>query len=95
MLQPEKRAAGGCVITEKRARRLQWLVDNAPSKRSVFERAYAGRSMRAGITAFCLDCQGVDVAGIRDCTADACPLWSYRPYQVKRQPKVNNASADE
>jgi hypothetical protein len=94
MPEHEKRAAGSYVITEKRARRIQWLSDNAPKKKTLFERAYVGRSMKAGIKAFCLDCQGVDVAAVRDCTADACPLWAYRPYRVKRQQKSNDANID-
>ena len=60
----------------------KWL----PSVLGVFRRAYAGKSMKAALQAFCIECQGFDDAraGIRDCTAYACPLWEYRPYQGRR-----------
>lgn len=49
--------------------------------RSVFVRAYGGGSRTAGIKAFCLDCVGFQRSDITNCTALACPLWPYRPYQ--------------
>lgn len=31
-----------------------------------------------GIRAFCLNCQGNDNAGVRECAAVNCPLWAFR-----------------
>jgi hypothetical protein len=38
-------------------------------------------SPRAAVRAFCQECCGYDRAMIADCTAWACPLFEYRPYQ--------------
>jgi hypothetical protein len=70
-------------LTARQTGRLAWVQSNAPSKLKCFIRAYGGRSPAAGIKAQCLDCTGCDVVAIRECTADGCPLWRYRPYQKK------------
>jgi len=44
-------------------------------------RAVSGRSPKAAIKAFCLECVGWQRADVADCTALACPLWSYRPFR--------------
>jgi hypothetical protein len=31
----------------------------------------------------CLECQGEDVAAVRECGDSCCPLWMYRPFQSK------------
>lgn len=74
-------------LTAEQVRRLAWVQNNAPSKARAFIRAYDGKSPAAGIKAQCLDCVGCDVSAIRECTADACPLWRYRPYQQKEDPR--------
>jgi hypothetical protein len=48
---------------------------------AVVKRAYAGRSRSAAMKAFCLECVGYIKADVRGCTAKACPLYPYRPYQ--------------
>lgn len=40
-------------------------------------------SPRAAIKAFCTECVGYDRLAVAGCTAYACPLWRYRPYQAK------------
>ena len=70
-------------LTAKQTRRIAWVQENAPSKVTPFKRAYSGTSPSAGIKAQCLDCAGCDMQIIRECTADGCPLWVYRPYQEK------------
>ncbi len=48
-------------------------------------RAYAGKAGKAdAIKATCLHCVGFDIQAVRNCTGYSCPMWSYRPYQVKR-----------
>ena len=55
------------------------------SKTGLFRRVYTGKaSPRARLKAQCLDCTGFDLAAIRECTADTCPLWGARPYQARR-----------
>jgi hypothetical protein len=51
--------------------------------RSTYRRAVGGKSRLAGIKAFCMECCVHDRAAIRDCTALACPLYPYRPFQER------------
>jgi hypothetical protein len=69
-------------MTAQQVRRLDWVRRNAPSKESVFIRAYGGKSPAAAIKAQCLDCVGCDVPAIRECASTGCPLWKYRPYRT-------------
>ena len=58
------------------------LAEMPNSARRGYLRAVAGNaSPRAAIKAFCLECCGWDRDGVRLCTAPACPLYSYRPFQ--------------
>jgi hypothetical protein len=41
---------------------------------------------RTAIKAFCAECVGWERAAVRECTAPACPLWMYRPYQTGTEP---------
>jgi len=38
-------------------------------------------SPRRAVKAFCLECNGFDPDAIAGCTAYACPLWNFRPFQ--------------
>jgi len=49
--------------------------------RAGYLKALAGRSPKAAIKAFCLECVGWQRAEVAACTALACPLWSYRPFR--------------
>lgn len=71
-------------IAAKRARR----IETAPqSFRKLLTLAMSGKcSPRAAIRAQCAECNGFDRDAIRDCTAYACPLWNFRPYQIKCEP---------
>jgi hypothetical protein len=40
-------------------------------------------SPRRAIRAQCLECCGFDVLAITECTAYACALWNFRPFQAK------------
>lgn len=51
--------------------------------RSLFARAYSGKSKAAGVKAFCLECVCYQSKEVKLCPATACPLWRYRPYQDK------------
>ena len=72
-------------IEAKRAARLADVQSDAPRYLSTFRRAYAGKSLRAGVNAFCVECNGYDAAAVRECTAPACPLFPYRPGRRKER----------
>ncbi len=78
-------------IAAKRARR----IETAPeSFRKLLTQAIHGKcSPRAAIKAQCAECNGFDRQAITTCTAYACPLWFFRPYQVKRQTITDQALA--
>jgi hypothetical protein len=48
-----------------------------------YDKAMKGRSMKAGIKAFCLECVGYDRKEIKNCSDSGCPLFKYRPYISK------------
>ena len=56
------------------------LSEMPESCRKNYIKAMKGRSMAAGIKAFCLECMGWERAGVAECTAPACPLYPYRPF---------------
>jgi len=43
--------------------------------------AMRGRSRKAGIRAFCLECVGWEREEVRLCTSPACPLFPFRPFK--------------
>ena len=72
-------------MTPAQEARLEQVRGIKPKYARIFERVYSGKGGRsAAVKAQCLDCMGLDVGEISDCTATACPLWAYRPYW-KRQ----------
>jgi len=78
-------------IAEKRAKRLattpdRWkghFVAAWSAKRSPEGVQTSSCSPRRAIKAFCLECCGFDHKAITECTAYACPLWNFRPFQEK------------
>lgn len=57
-----------------------------PKFRGAYLKAMQGKSLRAGVSAFCRECMGWEDLpfAVRNCTALACPLYPYRPYQDKK-----------
>jgi hypothetical protein len=51
------------------------------SYRACYDKAVSGKSLRAAINSFCLECVCWQTKEIRLCTDLACPLWTVRPYQ--------------
>ncbi len=47
-------------------------------QRPIFLRAWTGKSRKAAIRAFCLECVGYQSAEVNRCTAPACALYPYR-----------------
>ena len=66
---------------------LAQVAEDDPRSLRAFRKAYSGESLRACVTAFCLECIWMDREGIRDCTALACPLYKRRPFQRVRSRK--------
>lgn len=77
----DKQAPQEPVFDLKQQRMLQQVSEDASSKVGHFKKAYGGSSLRAAITAKCLECVCFETSFIRDCTATGCPLWTQRPYQ--------------
>ena len=49
---------------------------------STYLKATRGKaSPRVAIKAFCMECVGWNRTEVTKCTALACPLWMYRPFQ--------------
>lgn len=59
------------------------LADMPKSARNTYLRAVGGRAPKAAIRAFCRECCGWQRAEVARCTALACPLYVYRPFQSK------------
>jgi len=68
-------------MDQKRARLLAEVRRHAPSREGVFRRSFTTRSLRAAITAKCLECCGFTVRHVRECGDTSCPNWNCRPYQ--------------
>ena len=49
--------------------------------RGAYLRAVRGKARPAAVKVFCLECVCWVREEVAHCTALACPLWSYRPYQ--------------
>jgi hypothetical protein len=47
--------------------------------RGLYERAMAGKSRKAAMHAFCLECCYWQVKEVQQCSDDHCPLYPYRP----------------
>ena len=69
-------------MTKLNAAQQQRIEDASELYRPAIRRAYEAKaSPRAAIKAFCLQCVGYVRKDITECSALACPLWAYRPYQ--------------
>lgn len=77
---PKQASEGLVLIDERRSATLAAVRRHAPSKEGNYLRAYGGKSLRAAITAKCLDCTCDQVNEIKRCPVTQCPLWQYRPY---------------
>jgi hypothetical protein len=61
---------------------LERLAEMPSSYRPMYLKVVLGRaSSRVAIKAQCLECVGWERREVVACTAEACPLWAYRPYQ--------------
>lgn len=51
------------------------------SYRATYDKAVIGKSLRAAINSFCLECCAYQNDEVRNCSDLGCPLWAVRPYQ--------------
>lgn len=52
--------------------------DIPPLFQKLYRRAKTGRSQRAAIRSFCLECVGYVLEEVKLCTDTGCPLYEYR-----------------
>jgi len=65
---------------EKRARQISERLAQIPrAYRGIYERAVAGKSRKAALHSFCLECCGWQVKEVFLCTDLGFPLYPYRP----------------
>jgi hypothetical protein len=82
-LQPESYQAKRLSAIQKRR------ADIPKAYQRTYDKAVAGKSLRAAAKAFCLECTYWQKEEIRLCTSLACPLWPYRAYQGGAQSVKN------
>ena len=75
----------------------QRRINTAPeSWRGILTKAITGKACpRAAIRAQCGECAGFDRDAIRECTADACPLWMYRPFRNDPKPSQGSENGSQ
>ena len=68
--------------TSNRQERItQRLRDIPKIYRRIYQQAVKGKSRKAAIHAFCLECTYWQKEEVRKCTSLACPLYALRPYR--------------
>ncbi len=71
---------------QKRSEQIEQRRKQIPDiHRANYDKAMRGRSMKAGVKAFCLECCGWQKEEVRLCSDLACPLYPYRPYRISKQ----------
>ena len=62
---------------------IQKRIDDIPEVyRKNYQKAMSGKSRAAAVKAKCLDCTCWNRTEVSHCSAEACPLWLYRPYRT-------------
>ncbi len=55
------------------------MMRNIPKKfQALYRKALTGKSRRAAVRSFCLECVGYQQAEVERCSATGCPLHPYR-----------------
>ena len=71
-------------MNQERQERIAERLQQMPKiHRANYRDAVSGRSRKSAIKAFCLECVQWQKEEVRLCTALACPLFPYRPYQAQ------------
>jgi len=55
------------------------------SYRRNYDKAMSGKSLRAAVTAKCLDCMCWQQAEVKNCDVITCPLYPYKPYSARQR----------
>ena len=67
---------------KKRQEKINERLEQMPrAYRACYKKSLTGKSLRASINAFCLECVCWQRKEISLCTDLACPLFAVRPYQ--------------
>lgn len=82
---------------DKRAERIAKRRTDMPKVyRGIYDRAVSGKSLRACINSFCLECVCWQKKEVRLCTSLACSMYAVRPYQKKAvKPAHSSKEASE
>ena len=67
------------MTSEREAKIAQRLAEMPRSHRACYDRAISGKSRKAAMRAFCLECCGYEIREAFLCTDLGCPLYPYRP----------------
>ena len=65
------------------------------SYKATYDKAVKGKSLRAAINAFCLECVCWQRKEVTLCTDLACPLYAVRPYQLPQKGREGRVSSAE
>ncbi|HIJ72228.1 MAG TPA: hypothetical protein HPP87_12865 [Planctomycetes bacterium] len=68
---------------KRRAKIAQRRAQMPRKYRRTYDRAVSGKSLRACVDSFCLECCGWKSQEVSLCTSLACPLYAVRPYQTR------------
>ena len=89
-------AAKKVAISPKRQAKINKRYNEMPKLyRKTYLKAVHCKSMRAALTAFCLECVADQRIEIQLCTDLGCPLWGYRPYQDSIEEEIEGISDDD
>lgn len=81
---------------EREARIAERRAQMPRSYRALYDKAVSGKSLRAAINSFCLECVCWATNEVRNCSDKGCPLWAVRPYQdVPQTPRKGRDTAVE
>jgi len=70
-------------------------ADMPRSYRACYDKAVSGKSLRAAINSFCLECVCWQIEEIRQCTDLACSLYAVRPYQLPQNAREGRSAPPE
>lgn len=80
-------------MTRKRVTKIAERRAQMPrSYRANYDKAVSGKSLRAAINSFCLECICWQIEEIRNCTDLACPLYAVRPYQLPQNARDGHSA---
>ena len=58
------------------------MMRDVPKRyQAAYSRAMSGKSRKAAMYSFCLECVGYEIREVYLCTDPGCPLYPYRPGQ--------------